>query len=199
MNLLLIDDHPLFGVGLAHALSRARPGVQVRTALTLDEGLAVAAGWAALDIVLVDHRLGAEDGMAGLQRIGARLPLVSRVLISGEEHPRLVAAARAVGAAGFVGKSLSVDAMLAALDAIHDGGEHFPDPARAQVARRSGVTPRQLEVLVRRALGQRDKAIAADLGIAERTVKLHVTALLLQTGARNRTHLLVRAQALGLL
>lgn len=49
------------------------------------------------------------------------------------------------------------------------------------------------------ASGRQNKQIAFELGIAERTVKLHVTALLQATGARNRTHLLVRARALGLL
>lgn len=197
MNLLLIDDHPLFGVGLAHALTRARPGILVRTALTLDEGLAIAAGWDALDAVLIDHRLGAEDGTAGLRRVAALRPLVARVLISGDEQPRLALAARAAGAVGFLGKSAPVDAVLAALDAILEGGEHFPAPMpRAPVP---GVTARQLEVLELVAQGRQNKTIADRLGIAERTVKLHVTALFAVTSARNRTHLLVRAREMGLL
>jgi DNA-binding NarL/FixJ family response regulator len=53
-------------------------------------------------------------------------------------------------------------------------------------------------VLLLIARGQQNKQIAHELGIAERTVKLHVTALLDALGARNRTHLLVLARDSGL-
>jgi DNA-binding NarL/FixJ family response regulator len=54
-------------------------------------------------------------------------------------------------------------------------------------------------VLALVAAGRQNKQIAFELGIAERTVKLHITALLDATRARNRTHLLVRARELGML
>jgi DNA-binding NarL/FixJ family response regulator len=57
---------------------------------------------------------------------------------------------------------------------------------------------RQQEVLALVAQGLPNKRIADELGIAERTVKLHVTALLDTVGARNRTHLLVLARDHGL-
>ena len=49
------------------------------------------------------------------------------------------------------------------------------------------------------AQGRQNKQIAAELEIAERTVKLHITALLDTMDARNRTHLLVQARRAGLL
>jgi DNA-binding NarL/FixJ family response regulator len=200
MNLLLFDDHPLFGVGFVHALTRARDTVRVQSALTLDAGLQIATAWSAIDAVLIDYRLGGDNGLAGLRAFGARLPLVARVLISGDEDPQLAVGARAAGAAGFLSKSLSIDDLLVALDAICDGGEYFPRPDSALREARSGaVTPRQLEVLTLVARGRQNKNIADDLGIAERTVKLHITALLSLTGARNRTHLVARARELGLL
>ena len=60
-------------------------------------------------------------------------------------------------------------------------------------------TLRQLEVLSLLARGEPNKRIAAALGIAERTVKLHISALLALLGARNRTQLLVLARDRGLL
>jgi DNA-binding NarL/FixJ family response regulator len=56
-----------------------------------------------------------------------------------------------------------------------------------------------MEVLTLLAQGQPNKRIASELGISERTVKLHVTALLELLQARNRTHLLVRAREQGVL
>jgi DNA-binding NarL/FixJ family response regulator len=203
MNALLVDDHPLFAVGFAHALTHASVGLQVRTAATIDEGLTQAEAWQALDIVLVDYRLAADDGIAGLRVFGERLPLVARMLISGDEDPLLAERARAAGASGFLGKSLTIDEVLHGLQVVAAGGLHF-DTARVAALSIDARPPtwptaRQMEVLALIAVGQQNKRIAHELGIAERTVKLHVTALFAALGARNRTHLLFVAREKGLL
>ena len=202
MKLLLVDDHPLFGVGFAHALTNAQAGVEVQTALTLDQGLELAAQARELDVVLIDYRLGGASGLDGLRRFGAQHPLVARVLISGDEDTALAARARAAGAAAFLGKSLAIGQVLEALQMVCNGGEHFSAAASALSHPRgtdAAPTARQLEVLSLIARGRQNKHIADELGIAERTVKLHVTALLDALGASNRTHLLVRAREVGLL
>lgn len=200
MNLLLVDDHPLFGAGFAHALQLVRPDVRVQTAQTLQTGLALAAAEPALDIVLLDYRLAGEDGLHGLAEFGRRFPLVARLLITGLDARVLAPQARAAGAAGCLGKHHTAEALLAALDAVMAGGECFahdaPAPAGGHAAE---VTPRQLEVLGLVAQGRLNKQIADQLGVAERTVKLHITALLQTFDARNRTHLLVKAREHGLL
>lgn len=198
MKLLLVDDHPLFGVGFAHALTHARPDFTVETALSLGHGVERASVYAP-DIVLIDYRLGGEDGLEGLRCFGARHPLVSRMMISGDEDQALAARARAAGAAGFIGKSQPVARIVAALDEVAAGGEAFDvlQPRSGLPAAR--LTPRQLEVLLLVAQGRQNKQIAAELAIAERTVKLHITALLDAMDARNRTHLVAQARRAGLL
>jgi DNA-binding NarL/FixJ family response regulator len=199
MNLLLIDDHPLFGVGFAHAVAHARPDVGVQTAASIEQGLALAALTPAIDIALIDYRLGRDDGLAGMRRFGAQHPLVARVLISGDEDAALATRARAAGASAFLGKSLAISQMLAVLQTVCAGGEHFGAHSNARAAAgSSGPTARQLEVLTLIGRGRQNKQIADELGIAERTVKLHITALFDTLNARNRTHLLVRARELGL-
>lgn len=201
MNLLLIDDHPLFGVGFALAVSHARPDVQVQIASGIEQGLAMVDAGPAIDMVLLDYRLGRDDGLEGLRRFGARHPLVARVLISGDEDAALAARARAVGASAFLGKSLAIAEMLAVLQKVWEGGEHFGmhvECAAQGGAAGAGPTARQLEVLTLVGRGRQNKQIADELGIAERTVKLHITALFDTLKARNRTHLLVRARELGL-
>ena len=192
MKLLLVDDHPLFGVGFAHALTHARPDFEVETALSLGQGVE-RASQCPPDIV---H---CEDGLEGLRLFGARHPLVSRLMISGDEEPALAARARAAGAAGFIGKSQSVARIAAALDEVAAGGEAFDVLQPRAGLPASNLTPRQLEVLLLVAQGRQNKQIAAELNIAERTVKLHITALLDTMDARNRTHLLVQARRAGLM
>ena len=120
MKLLLVDGHPSFGVGFAHALSHAGVGIQVDTSLTIDDGLHQA-DCGGYNIVLIDYRLQQGDGIEGLRRFGARFTLITQVLISGNDDPALAARARAAGASGFLGKSLPIDALLSELSAIARG------------------------------------------------------------------------------
>ena len=88
--------------------------------------------------------------------------------------------------------------IAAALDEVAAGGEAFDVLASRTGPQVASLTPRQLEVLLLVAQGRQNKQIAAELEIAERTVKLHITALLDTMDARNRTHLLVQARRAGL-
>lgn len=198
MRLLIVDDHPLFGVGFAHALTAAQPGIEVETALSLADALARAA-LRPPDIVLIDYRLGGDDGLDGLRRFGEQHPLVSRLMISGDEDPALAVRARSAGASGFIGKSRPVAHILAALDRVAAGGEAFDGRRADALGAATTLTPRQIDVLLQVAQGRQNKQIADELGIAERTVKLHITAMLDALDARNRTHLLVQARRAGLL
>jgi DNA-binding NarL/FixJ family response regulator len=199
MKLLLVDDHPLFAVCFSHALTQGGAGIDVDTAATIDSGLSRAA-WGSHDMVLIDQRLAGTGGIEGIRRFGAHYPLMARVLISGDEDAALVARAKSAGANGFLGKSQSIDQLRAALQSIGRGepvsGFHPPSLA-AQAS--ASPTKRQLQVLALLAQGQPNKRIASALGIAERTVKLHITALLQALGARNRTHLLIVGRDMGLL
>ncbi|HEX5687813.1 MAG TPA: response regulator transcription factor [Ideonella sp.] len=202
LHVLLIDDHPLFSIGFAHALQTAGAGIQVRTAESIDAGLATAADWPLLDIVLLDYRLPGQDGLVGVRRFGEVLPLVARLLISGLDDDQLAARARQAGACGVLSKSLSLPGLLEALQTVAAGGEWFQPTGRVDGGldeAADGPTVRQMEVLNLVAQGLPNKLIASQLGIAERTVKLHVTALLETLRAQNRTHLLVVARDRGLL
>ena len=102
--------------------------------------------------------------------------------------------------------------MLGALKLVLSGGTYVP-PAMLQnwhrpgaLVRRTGenaariiLTRRQTDVLSRLAIGQSNKEIARDLGLAEGTVKLHVTSILKSFGVSNRTQAVVAAQQTGLL
>lgn len=201
MKLLLIDDHPLFAFGFAHALTSHAQGVDVVTAPSVEQGAGLIERHPDLSLVLIDYRLGGDDGLEVLARIGESHPWLARVLISGQEDPALQMRARRAGALGFLGKSLPIEEIVLALRTIADGGIYF-GPGEEE-ARRNAVSSapsmRQLEVLGLVARGLPNKRIASQLGITELTVKLHVAALLERLQADNRTHLLMKARERGLL
>ncbi len=202
MRLLLIDDHPLFALCFKQAVMQAGAGVHVDSAATIDDGLRRAA-WGSHDIVLIDDRLTGTDGTDGVEavrRFGTHFPLLARVLISGASEAVGASRASVAGASGFLGKSQSIDQLLAGLRSIWRADSALQLRPAAVPSHAAGKpTARQHQVLALLAQGQPNKRIASALGISERTVKLHMTGLLQALGARNRTHLLVVGREKGLL
>lgn len=201
MKILLIDDHPLFAFGFAQALASHANGIESVTASSVEQGMDLIVRHPEVSIALIDYRLGGDDGLQALVRIGESHPWLARVLISGQEDASLQMRARRAGASGFLGKSLPIDEIVSALYTIASGGIHFgtgqEDPGQGSLS--SAPSARQLEVLGLVSQGLPNKRIANQLGITERTVKLHVAALLDRLQADNRTHLLMKARERGFL
>lgn len=198
MKILLIDDHPLFAFGFARAMGDAAYGMLVLTATDLEKGAQLIDAHPDLSLALIDYHLGGDDGLRALVALGERHPWLARVLISGQEDPALQQRARRAGALGFIGKSLPVESMAAALYTVSEGGLHFGVANSQFGADSEAPTDRQLEVLSLLSQGLPNKRIAIRLGITERTVKLHVASLLERLRADNRTHLLIKARERGL-
>lgn len=205
--ILLVDDHPLFHEGLASAFARLAPDLQIVGAESSEAGLELLQS-RPIDLALVDLVLPNSDGLSAIAAYAAAAPHVPRVLISGREEPELVRKARDAGASGFIRKSLPLAALLDALRQILDGNAYFElestsdlsAPRLAQDAPPTAeLTLRQLEVLKLLGSGWSNKEISAELCIAERTVRAHLTELFRALGASSRTQAILAAQRLGLL
>ncbi len=205
MKILVADDHALFRDGLRHVLARLGEEVTVLEARDGPEAQALAAAHPDLDLVLLDLAMPGADGLDGLRALRARSPSVPVVILSASEHPRDVRAALEAGAAGFIPKSSTSAVMLSAVRLVFEGGVYVPPamlgevPARGRPSRAGtalGLTPRQREVLALLAEGKSNKEIGQALGLAEGTVKLHVSAILRLLGAENRTQAVVAAARL---
>jgi len=116
--------------------------------------------------------------------------------MSGADDVRLAAQARHAGLAGYLSKSLEPAQMVAAIERVLAGGVFFPDRPRGTAP---VFTERQLEVLQHVSIGQSSKVIAHRLGVAERTVKDHLTVIYLRLEAGNRAEAVARAASLGLI
>ncbi|MET0794706.1 MAG: response regulator transcription factor [Polyangiaceae bacterium] len=207
VQVLLVDDHPLFHEGLASAFARLAPDLGIVSADSGEAGLTVLRS-TAIDLALIDLILPTLDGLAALKLYAAEFPHVPRMLISGKDDPAVIAQARDAGASGFLRKSLALDQLLAALRAVLDGGAYFDlgTPAPLPVALSSAdrdpsgdLTLRQLEVLKLLGDGRSNKEISSALAIADRTVRAHLTELFRTLGVSSRTQAVLAAQRLGLL
>jgi NarL family two-component system response regulator LiaR len=201
IRVLVADDHAVVRQGL-------------RTFLELQEDIHVVAdvadGEQALeavaehdpDVVLMDLVLPVVDGVEAIRRISAERPGIRVIaLTSFLDDDKLFPAVRA-GAAGYLLKDVEPQELVKAIRTVH-AGEALLHPAVAarlmeEVAGSGAgapdpLTPREREVVGLIARGQSNKRIALELGIAEKTVKTHVSNILAKLGLSDRTQVAMHA------
>ncbi|MDT7535151.1 response regulator transcription factor [Sphingobium sp. SA2] len=200
---MVADDHPLFRQALVMAAANVAPDARIVEAATLDRAVETATAASDLLLILLDLKMPGSAGFSGVALLHAERPSVPILVISSADAPIAAAEARRYGAVGFIGKDqdLSVieDAIAAAL-----AGETpavaplMPDEVDEMAGKVASLTPTQLRVLLGVLDGQLNKQIAWELGVAESTIKSHMTTVLAKLGVQNRTQAALAARALGL-
>jgi len=213
-KILIVDDHPLYREGVMSALRGHPLRALVLGASSAGEALKLLDDDPTVDLVLIDLRLGSDDGLQALGLIGARHPSIARMLISAHNSDDIVQAAVRAGAQGFLPKSQSIGEALSGIRTVLEGGVYWPDAGRSgrppgAGPRKSpmevgavtlhGLTIRQLEVLHLLGEGKSNAEIAEDLRISERTAKAHLKGIFDALGVDTRVKALVRAREWGLL
>ena len=196
-NILVVDDHPLFQEGLAHMVRRMRPEWNLAFADRAAQGLAML-DQGGVDLAIIDIVLPDDDGFNLFRNIAERHPDLPQILISGRADAAVKVRARSCGARGFIAKTMPPDAIAGAIDAVLGGGTAF-DLSRHARDSIPELTTRQAEILELLAQGHGNKEIRHRLGIAERTVRAHLTELFQLLDAHSRTQALIRARELGLI
>lgn len=202
MQVLIVDDHALFRAGIRLILERLGADgerVEVLEADSAEQGLAYRPrGATAVDLVLLDLNLQGQTGLDSLRTYRQSFPTSAVVILSGLESADAMREARAKGAQGYIVKSVTAEAMLAALRTVLDGGAYFPviDLAAPDAAR---LTERQNEVLLMLCEGQSNKEIGRALGMSDHTVRTHLMKIFKVLGVHTRTEAARAARRLGLM
>jgi DNA-binding NarL/FixJ family response regulator len=169
----------------------------------------------AADVVLMDVRMPRMDGVEATRSITARGDLPRVLVLTTFDLDEYAFAAIKAGAAAFLLKDALPEDLLTAIRTVHAGDsvvapsttrrllDQFaavlPDAvAAAPDDRLAGLTDREREVLVQVGRGRSNTEIAADLVVAEATVKTHIGRLLAKTRSRDRVQLVVLAYETGL-
>lgn len=195
INVLLVDDHLVFGQSVARALS-TEPDLAVCFCATVTAALEQIQRQH-FDVVLLDHDLGVERASQFLPVAQARgfrgRVLIVTAWVSDTEAKRLLRQ----GVAGIFSKDNSLDALAEGIRRIHGGGtcldRRYRNLSAADAAEQPGAGPRfnerQRKVLRFVLEGMSNKVIAAQLRISESYVKALIQSLFKKTGVRTRGQL----------
>lgn len=200
MRVLLVDDHALVRSAIAQALDA--PDIEIVAALGSAEEALEAAPRLRPDLVLMDIDLPGLSGIEAVRELAPRLPDARIVMLTVSTDRRDLLDAVRHGAAGYLTKDLSGEALLRAVRGVRTGDLPMSRSHAAvvveQLARsrrvaagdddelEAAVSRREREVLRLLAEGLTDREIAASLAISTRTVESHVSSLLRKLGVRNR-------------
>jgi DNA-binding NarL/FixJ family response regulator len=197
---MLVEDHLLVRSAVADTLRSA--GMQITAeAATAEESLSLLAR-AKPDVILVDIDLPGMNGIALVRELVARAPDPLIIMLSGSGHEEDLLAAMRAGAAGYLTKDLSSQALARAIAGAVDGDLPMPRRMASVVVKellrseRRRSTPsssdegilsvREREVLALVSEGMTDRAISSRLGISPRTVGNHVSNILAKLGVPSR-------------
>ena len=208
IRVLIADDHAVVRQGLRTFLDLQADIDVVGEAADGEEAVAAAVEHAP-DVILLDLVMPELDGIGALRRLREVAP-ASRVIVltSFGEDERLFAALRA-GATGYLLKDVEPAELVRGIRTAHAGQAPLSPAVAARVveelasgggaaARADELTPRELEVLCLIARGRSNKRIALELGVAEKTVKTHVSHVLAKLGLSDRTQAALYAVREGL-
>jgi DNA-binding NarL/FixJ family response regulator len=201
---MLCDDHVVVREGLRGLLDAVDDIEVVACACDGAEGVE-AAVLHRPDVALMDLSMPGIDGVEATRLIAARVPETSVVVVTSYADERRVLDAIDAGAVGYVVKDAPADQLITSVRAAACG-DAFLDPraARPVMTRQTPRSPllemteREREVLRLVGAGLPNKLIALRLGISQSTVKNHVTRILREIGADNRSQAALWARERGL-
>jgi DNA-binding NarL/FixJ family response regulator len=154
------------------------------------------------DVTVVDLRL---PDMSGFELIQAIRKLDGRakvIVLSSYDGDADIQRALDAGAQGYVAKGLVRDELLNAIRTVCKGGRHIPAAIAQRLVdhiRQDAISEREVQVLQHVASGKRNKEIAAELSIAEDTVKMHVRNILSKLNVSDRTEAVTVALRRGII
>jgi DNA-binding NarL/FixJ family response regulator len=211
VRVVLADDHPMYRYGLRAVLEQSE-SVQVVASASDGAELLGAVSDHRPDVVITDLSMPDLDGVDATRLLLQAQPDLAVLVLTMREDDEHVFAALRAGARGYLVKGAGGEEIVRAVLAVAAGDAVYGGPvARRIVAFYAGegeasptarafpmLTPRERDVLDQLAVGSRNHEIARRLGMSDKTVRNHVSQVLLKLQVPDRTAAALRAREAGL-
>lgn len=211
ISVMIVDDHTLFREGVASLLERTGDVILAGEAASGEEAI-VLADTLLPDIVLMDLKMPGMGGIEATRTITNRSPHIGVIVLTMFEDDESIFSALKAGARGYVLKDADRGALLRAIRAVSRGEallspsiarrvlEQFnqPPPPAPESVLTDELTPREMEVLTLITRGLRNKEIAQQLFISEKTVGTHISNIFSKLQVVDRSQAILQAFRSGL-
>ena len=194
VRLFLVDDHPVFRIGLAHLLGH-EPGLAVVGDVGSAAEALSALATVQADVAIIEVLLPSVSGISLIAELATRAPGLRTLALTVIDEPGLIADTLRAGASGFAMKTQPAEEVVSAVRAVIAGLRYLPptvsrgaieaelaSPTVADVGR---LTPREREIFELLIRGHSNDEIASRLYIARRTVETHRQHIVKKLSARS--------------
>ena len=204
LRVLVADDHELMLEAVRLALAPVETEFEIVATTTRGPQVLPLVAQLQPDLVLIDLRMPAMDGLTCLDLLRERHPRVKAIVLSGVDSPEVVRSAFARGAVAFIKKHIDPRDLPSALRQAIDGTvshQTFGDIVTDEIpgASDARLSERELSILISLGEGLSNKRIAKQHWLAEQTVKFHLTNIYRKLEVSTRTEALNAAYRRGLL
>jgi DNA-binding NarL/FixJ family response regulator len=200
IRVLTVDEHQLVQEGLAAMINREDDMSVVAAASSGEEAIEAVRCYRP-DVVTLDLLLPDMPGEDLARRILAEFPRTRIVAITSAQGHMHARRALDAGVQGYLSKAAPRSELVRAIRQVQAGGRTIPGPVASKIAEHldeESLTPREIQVLKLVARGNRNKQVAAQLSIADETVRMHMKNILGKLAANDRTHAVTIAVTRGL-
>jgi len=191
VKVLVVDDHPLVRKGILSILSSEEGITDIIEASNVKEALDKLSSHNP-DIVIVDLRLGKEDGLAVVIKGKNSGCTAKFIILTSSSSKEDFLRAQEAGIDGYILKEAFSEDIIYAFHVVARGKKFFdPDMLQYQIEKTDDnlyeLTPREKDVLIELGKGLSNSQIAKRLYISEHTVKKHISSILSKLGLNHRT------------
>ena len=189
IRVLIADDHFVVRMGLAAVITTQPDMTVVAEAANGRQALEFFRQHRP-DVTLMDLRMPEMDGIEAITAIRKEFPDSRFIVLTTFDGDEDIYRALQAGARSYLLKDMLQDGLIEAIRAVHAGQRRIPAEVANRLAERmdrTELTSREIEVLRLIVEGKSNKEIAAQLSIAEGTVKIHINNILSKLGVTDRT------------
>ncbi len=207
IKLLVVDHHPIIRKGL-ELLFITSPHIQIVGSLDHGEAIFDFLKRNAVDIIICEIDLPKLNGITSLRRLNKEFPHIKVIMFSAQPEEVYAINTIKAGASGYLGKTANIVTLKEAILKVHDGGIYLSNDLAQRLAlgkrvSRGGsyhkkLSTREIEVLKLISTGRKNKEIAKELNINEKTVSTYKARLMKKLNVSNIVDLINRAKLLEL-